>query len=489
MSVRRLGSRAPVARMWPFPSGVSSERERSSNLQPTLRGSHAVFALVVLTLAQFLCTAGALAQATHTVIAASGTAAPAGGNYFGFDTVAMNSRGQVAFNAILAGPSTSGVFVNHGTTTSAIALGGNPDPAAGNFSFVTIPTVTTPGDVIFNTDTAIFRSHGRRTVPLVQNGDSAPGGGSLILNSAHVANSRGVIAYEAIVTGGASTQGIFRTDGGRTVAVARDNTLPPTGGTFIFVASPAINQEGEVAFFAGMTGGSADFGIYRGDGANATTIFAAGQKAPGGDTFVDFSDPLINKHGQVFAVAILENGTGLFLGDGKDAVAIALSGQAAPNGGTYASFFGPLTLNDRGQAAFEASLTNAASTSGIFRGDGATTTTIALRGTAAAGTTGTFDSFRDMKMGEDGRVAFIATLTPGVGGVDFSNNFGIWVGTSDTDLRLLARSGEIIGGKMLTRPQSLGDLERKERPIVWLGRFAGPSTAIVASDVDGESGR
>ena len=83
-------------------------------------------------------------------------------------------------------------------------------------------------------------------------------------------------------------------------------------------------------------------------------------------------------------------------------------------------------------------------------------------------------------------MAFIATLTLGVGGVDASNNIGIWVGTSDTDLHLVVRTGESIAGKTLARPLSLGPLEIKERPIVWLGRFSGNSTAIVSSDLDRE---
>jgi hypothetical protein len=192
---------------------------------------------------------------------------------------------------------------------------------------------------------------------------------------------------------------------------------------------------------------------------------------------------VINKHGEVLAVALLQGGgSGLFLGDGIDAVAIARSGDAAPQGGNYAIFFAPLILNDRGQAAFDVLLTGGASRSGIFRGDGVMTTPIALQGTAAPGTTGTFDSFQDMKMGNDGTVAFIGNLTLGVGGVDTSNNMGIWVGTSDTDLRLVARTGEIIGGKTLIRPESLAQLEMNEGPVVWRGRFSGPSAAIVSSD-------
>jgi hypothetical protein len=87
-----------------------------------------------------------------------------------------------------------------------------------------------------------------------------------------------------------------------------------------------------------------------------------------------------------------------------------------------------------------------------------------------------------MKMGQDGTVAFIGALTLGVGGVDTSNNTGIWIGSSDEDLRLVARAGQIIGGKTLTRPNSLGQLEMNEGPVVWRGSFSGPSTAIVSSD-------
>jgi hypothetical protein len=452
-------------------------------------------ALIALTLSQVLSLTGVRSQVRHTVVAASGDSAPAGGNYKEFlNTLALNARGQVAFDARLAGPSTSGVFVSDQISTSAIALGGNPEPTAGNFNFVSTPFITTDGNVIFNTDTGIFRDDGKRAVALVQNGDAAPGGGTLA-PSRYSANSRGLIAVGAYIKDGPHTEGIFRKDGTNTIPIALDGTPSPTGGTFLFFSSPVIDDDGQLAFFAGTTGGSADFGIYRGDGASITTIFAANQSAPGGGTFVDFGEPVTNKHGRVLALASIENGAGpfgLIRGDGTDTVAIALSGHAAPKGGIYTTgvalqFLSPV-LNDRGEAAFAAFLTGGTSRSGIFRGDGATTISIALEGTAAAGTTGTFASFGPIRIGNDGRVAFIATLTPGVGGVNLSNNIGIWAGTSETDLRLVARSGEVIGGKTLSRPLSLGPLQiNSERPIVWLGRFTDNSTAVVSSDVYGES--
>jgi hypothetical protein len=445
-------------------------------------------------LSQVLLVTGVQSQVRHTVVAASGEAAPAGGNYKEFlNTLSLNARGQVAFDARLLGPSTSGVFVSDQTSTSAIALGGNPDPTAGNFNFVSTPFITTRGDVIFNTDNGIFLNDGKRTVALVQNGDAAPGGGTLS-PSRYAANAQGLIAFGAFVTDGLNNEGMFRNDGTGTIAVALDGTPAPSGGNFLFFSSPVIDEAGRLAFFAGTTGGSADFGIYRADGANIATIFAANQPAPGGGTLVDFGEPLINKHGQVLSLASIDNGAGpfdLILGDGTDTVAIALSGHAAPKGGNYATnvalqFLSPV-LNDRGEVAFAAFLTGGTSRSGIFRGDGVTTTSIALEGTSAAGTTGTFASFGKIVMGNDGRVVFIATLTPGVGGVDLTNNIGIWVGTSETDLHLLARTGQVIAGKTLTRVLSLGPAQiNSERPIVWIGRFADNSTAIVSSEVEGE---
>jgi len=97
---------------------------------------------------------------------------------------------------------------------------------------------------------------------------------------------------------------------------------------------------------------------------------------------------------------------------------IAASGDAAPAGGNYVTFLNTFALN--------------------ARGDGTTTTPIALEGTAAPGSTGTFASFANIKIGNDGQV-------------------------------------------------SLGPLQsNSERSIVWLGRFADNSTAVVSSDVDGE---
>ena len=48
--------------------------------------------------------------------------------------------------------------------------------------------------------------------------------------------------------------------------------------------------------------------MFRGDGQDLTPVFSAGQIAPGGATFTDFGNPLINRHGLVATFASLANG-------------------------------------------------------------------------------------------------------------------------------------------------------------------------------------
>lgn len=417
----------------------------------------------------------------HTVIATTGEASPIGGNYlpFSFNNVSLNARHEVAFDASIGAPNfTSGVFVNDGKTTSTIALGS-----------VTGPFITPNGDVFFDTNgTDTYKSDGKTIIPIVRDGDPAPGGGTLT-PFGRITNDHGASAYDAILNGSTGTQGIFRSDENSTVTIARDDVNAPTGGVFTLLGSPVINDRGQVAFYSNITGGSGDFGIFRGDGGELKPVFIANQSAPGGGSFEDFGDPVINKSGLVAASASLTNSTsgfGLFVGDGSNAVAVALGGQAAPKGGNYdRGFFTPLRINDNGEVAFFVGLTGTTSRFGLFRGNGDHTTPIALSGTNAPGTTGTFDSFRDFQLLNDGRIAVIATLTVGVGGVNTSNNMGIWIGTSDEDLQLVVRTGDVIGGRVLTRLPQFGQGNQfaiNENSVVWVGTF-GTRKAIVYSRI------
>jgi hypothetical protein len=271
------------------------------------------------------------------------------------------------------------------------------------------------------------------------------------------------------------------------VAIATDGTPLPNGGTMTVLAhTPAINQRGEVAFSTEINGG-AEFGLFRGDGKHLTTIFATNQTVAG-VTLIDPGSPAINERGEVLAGCLIKDASGaaangLFLGDGRRTVAVAIPGQPAPVGGTFAGqhLGSNGVLNDRGQVAFEAGLAGLASTEGFFRRNADSTTTIALQGAVAPGTNGaTFASFSDFAMDEDGRVAFSASLTQGVGDTDTSNNQGIWMGSSQADLHLVVRSGQSIGGNALLAAQQLRIVEKA---IAWIGLFPGNVRSVIVSNI------
>jgi hypothetical protein len=65
---------------------------------------------------------------------------------------------------------------------------------------------------------------------------------------------------------------------------------------------------------------------------------------------------------------------------------------------------------------------------------------------------------------------------------------GIWVGTSDADLQLVVRTGQVIDGRELMRlPSGLGQFDMNGDAIVWIGTFPSRSTAVVLSRIRGES--
>jgi hypothetical protein len=220
-----------------------------------------------------------------------------------FVNARFNARDDVAFDGAVSGPPmTTGVFVGNGLRTSAIALGINPDPMKPSFTDVFDAFITSDGEVVFQDNVNnIFRSDGRRIVPVVQVGDAAPGGGT-VQPGTYAVNERGAVVYGARISGATATQGMFRVDRRRTVTIVRDDQAVPTGGRFLGVfGTPVINDGGAVAFFAEMADGSADFGVFRGNGQDLMPVCVANQRAPGGATFADFGEPLINRHGQVAA--------------------------------------------------------------------------------------------------------------------------------------------------------------------------------------------
>jgi hypothetical protein len=137
----------------------------------------------------------------------------------------MNTAGQVAFYADLAGgSSTNGAFVGTPSGVQTVALQGTAAPAGGNYGSLTLsPTI----------------------------------------------NGAGRVAFSANLTGGSSTFGLFAGTPGAIQAVAIQGNPAPGGGNYTdLFFGIAINGSGQVAFAAQLTGPGVttanDIGIYAG---------------------------------------------------------------------------------------------------------------------------------------------------------------------------------------------------------------------------------
>ena len=267
---------------------------------------------------------------------------------------------------------------------------------------------------------------------IAQEGDAAPdanGAFSLFNSSSPVLNDAGQVAFEGFFTGtsggSADDGGLFRGSGGTLTQVAREGAAAPdANGTFSFFDDPAINDAGQLAFEAFLTGtaggGSDDGGIFRGSGGALTQIAREGGAPPEGNgTFSSFLTPNLNDLGQVAFLGNLTgtsgggtDNAGVYVGSGSGLMKIAREADTAHDGdGTFSSFNGDPAINNLGQVAFVASYTGnsggGADNNLILRGTNSSNLTdIAREGDLTPGGNGTLGQMQAPAMNDSGQVAF-----------------------------------------------------------------------------------
>ena len=174
------------------------------------------------------------------------------------------------------------------------------------------------------------------------------------------------------------------------------------GDTFGFVGSPVLNNVGDFAFEASLTGGGS--GIWRWSNGALESIAISGQNIPGlGNTSFNNSPAQlsIDDLGQVgFSASFtsydaLGGNTGLFLATPTSTQVIALEGGAVPGADGDVRFgdFGVLSSNTafsharNGQVAFDSSLTGSGTTNdnnvGFFSGTAGNISLVAREGDVA----------------------------------------------------------------------------------------------------------
>jgi hypothetical protein len=250
-------------------------------------------------------------------IVAQGDALPSGGvfNSIGLDTVPprdLNDSGQVVFTASLAIPNqpnwVSGVFRGAaGETPQPVAVAGDTAGGGRTFaSFSSDPGINASGMVAFQAtvqDTAgqqiqglFIRMPDGTLVKVVQGGDPWTSGSTFppTLPTVFAFNDRGELGFMTPLDGGPGG-GVFVGSASGLTAVALNGQSAPSGGRYaIDTRTPELDlsADGDVAFRATLTGGSAESGAFlwrRSDGLTRT-ILLEGQNAPGTlGTFTSFS--------------------------------------------------------------------------------------------------------------------------------------------------------------------------------------------------------
>ncbi len=435
-------------------------------------------------------------QGATTTIAISGQQAPGtpSGAVFGQFTSnhALNDAGQVTFEGSLRQNSSAGVDLTNDRglwrDNTLVAREGSQAPGTPTGSvFDDHPhsfVLNDEGQTLYDADLRIGSGGVDSTnnngywldQALIarkgsQAGDLPSGVVFDFLGSLPVLNNMGQAAYSASLRTGSGGVDLTNNDGiwrDNTLIAREDSQAPalPSGAVFSFFGPPVLNNAGQVAFtadlkaFQGGVDSTNDSGIWRDNLLIAREGDQAGG-APTGAVFDRFDRAVaINDSGQIAYGANLDinqggvdptNDAGIW----RDKTLIVREGEQAggtPTGAVF-EFFRDLVLNNAGQIAYQAQLQmglgGVAQTNnvGIWRDN----TLIAREGEQAPGTPpgAVFSNLGKPMLNDQGQVAYSGNLRTGSGGVDETNNTGIWITGPNGHSLLVARKGDTLDGRTI----------------------------------------
>jgi hypothetical protein len=233
----------------------------------------------------------------------------------------LNDAGQFVFRATLTGsptPNPVGVFVGApGANPVKVTLSGEPAPLtpATTFSSFGSATINNAGVVAFQANAADGRQGlyvalpGSVPAKIAASLDAGPSGSTFpaAMPTQFAFNDRTEVAFMTPLIGGPGG-GVFVGTPGTLISIALNGNPAPTGGNFAIDSASAslhMNNAGDLVFRTGLTGGSADSGLFlirKADGVRRT-IALQGQPAPGGGVFQTLYPSLNNVPGENCALA------------------------------------------------------------------------------------------------------------------------------------------------------------------------------------------
>ncbi|MEP0847939.1 MAG: hypothetical protein HRF50_14100 [Phycisphaerae bacterium] len=255
----------------------------------------------------------------------------------------ISNAGMIAFVSDVSGSSRNqGVFVSDGTTLTVIARGcggsggsglpgtcGDPTPIGGTFGgffqgTFFAPPINDNGDVLFLADVAngssprglfLYRADTGQIVKVAAVGDPSPIGGTITSVGPGSLNNNRTVAFLAYTSSTGYAGNYHKWEAGVVSTIARVGDAAPGGGTFsslgresvLFADStrvpvgpvPAINDAGQFAFGAVVSGGPVERGILLSDGVTHQWVARNTDVTPIGGNYFDFYGPVLNSAGQI----------------------------------------------------------------------------------------------------------------------------------------------------------------------------------------------
>ena len=317
----------------------------------------------------------------------------------------------------------------------AVARTGDAAPGGGTFdrfgqeALPVIAPVNTSGDVVFfatisrgPADEGIFLRRGGRILTVAREGDRVPGVGRLSGFGKHptpALSDNGTVAFAAAVSGGRAVEGIFAWSAGRLRAIATTGSPAPGMPSSVLAGLdvPAINARGDIVFLATIRRGRESLdAILIGTGNALRKVVAQGDPAPAGGVFAAFGPPVINARGAVAFAAVVEGKAvpgGVFVASGDRIQMVVGAGEETPIGGIFAKVSERVGLSDGGTVAFHGMLKFAPVSAAIFAVEDGRLRVVSRLGDPAprGGTIAHFGLWP--AVGPGGAIAFAASIDGG----------------------------------------------------------------------------
>lgn len=310
-------------------------------------------------------------------------------------------------------------------------------------------------------------------VEVARNGDTAPGGGTFRDFPQNIGvNDTGQLAFVGRTSESpddifGDTDGYYLSSDEGIDLLVREGDAVPSGGTIFRLCIPGgldcsyryggLNESGQIAFAAALTGTSGDRALFIADSGGVTELARKGDPVPGGNgVFEDFFTPAgPNESGQVAFLASIsgtsdgdDDNEGIYLADEGGVIELAREGEQVPGGnGSFGDFVFLTGLNDSGEAAFNAILDG---TSGgesdneaLFIASEAGITELARNGEPAPGGGGGVISsiLIPTNPNESGEVAFDASIEGGDEGLPVDSGIFLAGASGITKLIRVGDSG------------------------------------------------